>query len=52
MNFNHRSDLEFMENRFYRDKEWIAKDGYFDIYIDEDNDYNKDEDELYWYKKL
>ena len=51
MNFKHRSDLEFMENRFYRGKEWIAKDGDFDIYLYEDKDYDKNEDEYVWYKK-
>jgi hypothetical protein len=49
---NSYEELKFILDNFYQGKKWIHNENGFDIYYWENTDWDKDENEPFWYKKM
>jgi hypothetical protein len=49
--FDSKESFDYMLSNFYLDKKWIHKEGNWDIYYYKHTDWDKNENEPYWYTK-
>jgi hypothetical protein len=49
--FDSKESFDHVINNFYLDKKWLHKEGDFDVYFYEVTDWDKDENEPFWYHK-